>query len=217
MAMETSGIMPVMDMNRGYDYDGSNNWWWIIIIFALLGWGNRGDQGCVTPTQMQNGFDTTQIMGKLDGIQQSVTAGLCDGFYAQNTNTLNGFAAAQNTMAQGFAGLNTAIIENRYAVGGQIADLGFAVKDCCCTTNRNIDSLRYDAAINTNTIVSALHDEGEKTRAMIKDQEVNALRDELNQARGVISNTVQTNSILERLGTYYTNPPCYGNSCGCNC
>lgn len=216
MAMETNGIMPVMDVNRGYDDYGNGGWWWIFIIFALLGW-NRNEQGYVTPTQLQQGFDNSNVQNKLGTLQQTITSGLCDGFYAQNTNTLNGFAAAQNTMAQGFSGLNTAIVENRYQVGGQIADLGYAVKDCCCTTNRNIDSLRYDAAINTNTIVSALHDESEKTRAMIKEQEVAALRDELSQARGIISNTVQTNNILEKIGTYYTNPPCYGNACGCNC
>ena len=215
MAMENGGgIMPVMDINRG-DY-GYNNDFWFILIFALLGW-NRNDQGCVTPTQLQNGFDTTQIMGKLDGLQQSVTAGLCDGFYAQNTNVLNGFASAQNTMAQGFAGLNTAIVESRYQTGGQVADLAYAVKDCCCTTNRNIDSLRYDAALNTNSITNAIHAEGEATRALIQQNEVQNLRDQLSQAREIIANTAQSNAILDKIGSYYTNPPCYGNSCGCNC
>ena len=206
--------MPVMDINRG-DY-GYNNDFWFILIFALLGW-NRNDQGCVTPTQLQNGFDTTQIMGKLDGLQQSVTAGLCDGFYAQNTNVLNGFASAQNTMAQGFAGLNTAIVESRYQTGSQVADLAYAVKDCCCTTNRNIDSLRYDAALNTNSITNAIHAEGEATRALIQQNEVQNLRDQLSQAREIIANTAQSNAILDKIGSYYTNPPCYGNSCGCNC
>lgn len=217
MAMENSGIVPVMDMNRGYDYD-NNNWWWIIIIFALLGWGGRGEQGCVTPTQLQNGFDTTQIMGKLDGLQQSVTAGLCDGFYAQNTNVLNGFASAQNTMAQGFAGLNTAIVESRYQTGGQVADLAYAVKDCCCTTNRNIDSVKFENAQNTCAITNAIHAEGEATRALIQQNEVQALRDKLEAANNTISNMMQSREILGQIGTYYTNPPCYGNSCGgCNC
>lgn len=196
MAMD-NGIMPVMDYG-----DNNNNNIWLILLFALMGGGygwNRGYQEAVTPTQMQNGFDTTQIMGKLDGLQQTVSSGLCDGFYAQNTNVLNGFAAAQNTMAQGFAGLNTAISNGGYETRSAISDLGYAVKDCCCTTNRNIDQVRFENSQNTCKIVDAIKADGEATRALMTHNEIQSLRDQLAEARGIISNTRQTADIVRQL------------------
>lgn len=88
MAME-NGIMPVMDYS-----DNNGNWMWIFILFALMGW-NRNDQ-CVSPTQMQNGFDTAEILGKLNGLEN----GLCDGFYSTNMNMSNGFASVREAVGQ---------------------------------------------------------------------------------------------------------------------
>lgn len=196
MAMD-SGIMPVMDMNAR-DYDG-NNCWWLILLFALMGNGgwNRGDY--VTPTQLQQGFDNSNVMNKLGTLQQTVTSGLCDGFYAQNTNTLNGFAGVQNTMAQGFAGLNTAIGNSGYETRGAINELGYQLKDCCCTTNRNIDAVRFENSQNTCKIVDAIKADGEATRALMTQNEIQTLRDQLAEARGIISNTMQTADIVRQL------------------
>ena len=179
-----------------HDYDGfGGNWMWIIVLFLFMfgaggnGW-NRGSG--LTQVELQQGFDTQEITRKLDGI----TNGMCDGFYAQNTTMLNGFN-----------GLGMQIAENR-----------FASQQCCCETNRNIDAVRYEAQRNTCDITTAIHAEGEATRALLKDQENQRLRDELDQARGIISNTNQSRYILGQLGRYYTNPPCYGwehDGCGC--
>lgn len=93
MAME-NGIMPVMDYG-----DNNQNWLWIIVLFALMGW-NRNGYGCgeqpVTQVQMQNGFDTAEILGKLNGLEN----GLCDGFYAMNTGLLNGFSQTKEAIGQ---------------------------------------------------------------------------------------------------------------------
>lgn len=63
--MEGTGIVPVMDMNRGYGYgDGfgyGGGWFmWIIVLFALMGgWGNgwnRGNGAGLTQVEMQQGL-----------------------------------------------------------------------------------------------------------------------------------------------------------------
>lgn len=46
-------------------------------------------------------------------------------------------------------------------------------------TNRNIDAVRYDAAKNTCDITTAIHNEGEATRALINANTMQALRDKL--------------------------------------
>lgn len=176
MTMEGSGIVPVMDVNHnGYGYgDGfgcGGGWFmWIIVLFALMGgWGNGFGRGYgngpgLTQVEMQQGFDTQNILRKLDGINN----GLCDGFYAQNTTMLNGFNGVQRDLCQGFASVNAGIAENR-----------FAMQNCCCETNRNIDAVRAENYKNTCEITNAIHAEGEATRALIKHNVMQDLRDKL--------------------------------------
>lgn len=176
MTMEGSGIVPVMDVNRnGYGYgDGfgcGGGWFmWIIVLFALMGgWGNGFGRGYgngpgLTQVEMQQGFDTQNILRKLDGINN----GLCDGFYAQNTTMLNGFNGVQRDLCTGFSAVNAGIAENR-----------FAMQNCCCEINRNIDAVRYENAKNTGEIVRAIEKDGEATRALINHNTMQALRDKI--------------------------------------
>ena len=133
-----------------------SEWFWIIVLFLFM-FGNSGGlfggQGNLTRAEMTDGFNNQSVLRKLDGITQ----GLCDGFYAQNT-----------TMLQGFNG-----------VGNQIAENRFAAEKCCCETNRNIDNVRYEASKNTCDITTAIHAEGEATRALINANTMQALRDKL--------------------------------------
>lgn len=210
MAMENSGLS-VADalalQNRGDDGMFGGNGMWVFFLFFLLAWGGNGwgfgggmDGRVATQADVQRGFDTQAVINKLNGLEN----GLCDGFYAVNTGMLNGFNGVQRDLCQGFGAVNSAIAENR-----------FAAQQCCCETNRNIDAVRYENAQNTCAITNAIHAEGEQTRALLNAQENQRLRDELDQARGIISNTNQSQYILGQLGRYYSNPPCY-NSCGNN-
>ena len=173
--MENASIVPVMDVNRGYGYgDGCYNgygggmWFmWIIVLFALMGgWGNGyGRNGAgLTQVEMQQGFDTQSILRKLDGINN----GLCDGFYAQNTTMLQGFNGVQRDLCTGFSAINAGIAENR-----------FAQQQCCCEINRNIDAVRAENYKNTCEITTAIHAEGEATRALINHNVMQGLRDKL--------------------------------------
>lgn len=105
----TPFTMPVMPATGGYADGagwGDGGWLWIIVVFALLfGWGNNGFGNgfgngggyaatVATQADIQRGFDTQNIVGKLDGINN----GLCDGFYAQNTALMNGFHGIDNAI-----------------------------------------------------------------------------------------------------------------------
>jgi hypothetical protein len=76
-------------------------------------------------------------------------------------------------------GLTNGMCDGFYATRQGISELGFAMKDCCCTTNRNIDAVRYEGAQNTCTITNAIHAEGEATRALINANVMQELRDKL--------------------------------------
>ena len=164
--------------------DGFGGYWiWIILLFFLFG-GNGFGMG--RNNEIQQGFDTAEVTRKLDGI----TNGLCDGFYAQNTTMLNGF----NTL------------------GMQVAENRFAAQQCCCETNRNIDAVRYEGAKNTCDITTAIHAEGEATRALIQQNEMQALRDKvhyLEQNAALCGVVRYPNAITYTAGT--------SPFCGCGC
>ena len=171
---------------------GGGGAWWIIILFLFMfgmggggwGWGNRGNDA-LTRAEMQQGFDTQEITRKLDGLSY----GMCDGFYAQNPTMLNGFAG----------------------VTSAVRDAQFAAQQCCCETNRNIDAVRYDAQKNTCDITTAIHAEGEATRALIQKNEMQNLRDRLQQME---LREAMCGVVRYPMATTYTSG---GNPfCGCN-
>ena len=76
-------------------------------------------------------------------------------------------------------GITTGICDGFYAVNTGMKDGFFGLQTCCCETNRNIDAVRYEGAKNTCDITTAIHAEGEATRALINANTVQALRDKL--------------------------------------
>ena len=85
------GLACGQGMNN-YGCGGGFGWggdWIAIIVLAALfgggGFGGWGGGGGNVFGEVQRGFDTTGINNKLNGLEN----GLCDGFYAQNTNLLN--------------------------------------------------------------------------------------------------------------------------------
>lgn len=131
MAFENgAGVVPVMDINNrgGYGYGdgmcGGGMWFmWIFVIFALMGgggfggWGNGAAalNGALTRNDLFDGFNSQDIKDGIRGIQN----GLCDGFYAQNTNTL-----------QGFNNVGRDILVSRYELSNDIAQNRFAAQQC---------------------------------------------------------------------------------------
>ena len=99
------------------------------------------------------------------------------------------------------AGLGREVMENRYAAALQAQAAQAQQSQCCCD------------------LKTAIHAEGEATRAMIQQQTIDDLKAQLNQAQTAVANAVQTQNILGSLGRFVMNPSvnpytCYGG-CGC--
>lgn len=203
------------------DRDGwDGGWFWIVVLFLFMfGFGgnnfNKGNmQENAIQADIQRGFDTNQIINKLDGIAN----GICSSSY-ENAQLINGLS---NTTASGFAGVNAGI-----------ADLGYRTQNCCCETNRNIDSVRFENAKNTCDITTAIHSEGEATRALITANSMQDLRDrledkdrELQTANYQLSQQAQSANLIGTLrpfpqpayitcSPYQINTAGYGYGCGC--
>lgn len=230
MGMESGSGLSVADalalQNRNNDgmFGGANGTWiWVFFLFFLLAWGgggfgfgnNAAAQGALTRAELYDGLNYNQLENAVRGIQ----SGLCDGFYAQNTTMLQGMNGIQNQLCQGFNGVNSNIAESR-----------FAAQQCCCETNRNIDAVRYENARNTCDIVNAIKADGDATRALMTQNTIQELRDQLQAAQLQLGNFSQTQTLVNTLRPFPT--PAYitcspytaangygvcgcGNGCGC--
>lgn len=145
------------------------------------------------------------------GMQGSFTrAELTDGLNFQNLNNDMRSMQAQNYEATNFLGQS--ILRNQYETANGL-----------CCVNRNIDSAKYDALLNTNRLEQAIHCDGEATRALITQNTIQQLRDEkqalnneLQSAQLALANGVQTQNILGNLGRFIPYAGCgqCGNSYG---
>lgn len=188
MGMEGSGLsvadaLALQDRNGNDGMMGGSGMWMMMFLFFILalggngnglfGGGNNAAQGALTRSELCQDMNFQSLENAVRGIQ----SGLCDGFYAQNT-----------TMLQGFNGLSNGITESR-----------FAAQQCCCETNRNIDALRYEAAKNTCDIVNAIRTDGDATRALMTQNTIQELRDQLQAAQLTLSNAAQTQALVGEL------------------
>lgn len=144
-----------------------------MVWLALLGgngglFGNRNAdaavQGALTRSDLFEGFNNQDVNSQLRGI----TNGVCDGFYAINSGMKDGFYGNQATIKGGFYSTQSAITDSRYTM-----------QDCCCRTNQNIRELSSEGYKNTCEITTAIHAEGEATRALINANTMQDLRDKL--------------------------------------
>ena len=224
------GEMTPADMNavmnggrQNESFFGGDGFWGIIVlffIFAMFGggglWGgNNGLQGALTRGEMADGFNTAEILRN------------------------------QSDITRDQFGIQRDVLDNR-----------FAAQQCCCTTQQNILQNRYDAALgNAATqreildsryttqlgfqaaqaqnaecccdIKTAIHAEGEATRALINANTMQELRDNLQAAQLQLGTLSQTNTLLSAINkvpvpAYLTCSPyqtaCHpytNNGCGC--
>lgn len=194
--MTPADMNAVMNGGRQNDsFFGGDGFWGIIVlffIFAMFGgnmWGNgnAGLQGALTRGEMADGFNTAEILRNQNGLMR-------DQFGVQRDVLENRY----NTQL-GLAGIDKSIMENR-----------FASQQCCCTTQKEIMQNRYDAALQAQAmqaqqaqcccdVKTAIHAEGEATRALINANTLQELRDNLQAAQLQLGTLSQTNTLLSAI------------------
>jgi hypothetical protein len=187
--------------------NGWNDWSWIIglaLVGGLFGgWGNGGfgfgggnhsGAYCGTPAtqaDLANGF-----------AQNTIQRGIDDIILGQATmqNFINqGFAGLNQTVTNGFAGVNNAICTLGYQNAQLVNGLSRELADCCCTTQRAIDSVKYENAKNTCDIIRAGQD---NTRAILDylcNEKISSLQAENSGLKAQISNDRQSAYIIDAL------------------
>lgn len=167
----------VLALTRDRDDDGymmawMNNPFIYFVWMMFMRWFNNGDNGnALTQAELFDGLGRQDILGNQREIQQSlcgISGAMQTGFGNIRYDNLQNVMGLQNAMTSGFYGVNSGLAENR-----------FAQQQCCCETNRSIDAVRSEAYKNTCDITTAIHAEGEATRALINENTMQALRDKL--------------------------------------
>lgn len=203
MPLSAADVAAVTRNNDGYgcgDGMGFGGGWWAIILFAMIfGWGGNGfgNRNCggqpVTESALCNSMNFNNLENAVGrGFDQQSQ------FAFQNQRDLcTSTATLSNQMTNGF-----------YGIQGQLAE-------CCCTTNRNIDQLRYDGAMNTAAINANTTAQAQKILDAISGNRMADMQNQINQLQlqsalcGVVRYPLQT--------TYATNcNPFFGGGCGCN-
>ena len=214
MGMENGlSVADALALDKSDGEFGGNGAWMMMFLFFLLawggngfgGWGNGAAQGALTRGELCQDMNFQSLENAVRGVQ----SGLCDGFYAMNTGMLNGFSGVNNAIQQA----------------------QFAAQQCCCETNRNIDAVRYENAKNTCDIVNAIKADGDATRALMTQNAMQSLRDQLQTANFQLSQQAQNATLINAIRptpvpAYVTCSPyesnmyasgCYRNVNGCGC
>lgn len=124
-----------MGFGGGWGYGGMiGEWIPLLFLAGIFGWGDNGFGGgrgnCATQADLAAGFNNSAVLNKLNDI------------------TI-GQANAINYNNQGFAGLNTAVMQGFHGVDNAICNLGYntqtgfngltrQIADCCCDTRAAI-------------------------------------------------------------------------------
>ena len=117
--MEGYSLSDIASVSGGNGFGGGNNWILIILFALIFGWGGngygRGDFGQFATAASQSEILIGQQFQNLDNKIDRLGNGLADLGFSLNNSVKDGNYATQT-----------------------------AIKDCCCTTQRNIDSVRFD-------------------------------------------------------------------------
>ena len=202
------------------DNDGWGNGMGFMWIFALMilanggfgGWGNNGFANAIgyenlaTSNEVQRGFDNQNSMANQREILAAVNAGTAQGVATSNQvfHDLMGVFNDKYTELQ--RDISGVALMPQQAIANQ--------NECCCTTQRAIDGVNYNLAMQASEIKQAIAAEGQATRDMYQQNRMADMQSRINQLelgqalQGVVR---YPEGFMYNAGT---NPFC-NNGCGC--
>lgn len=221
--------MPVAPACDGYgrNNDGmfGGDFAWIILLALLFGWGGNGFGGfggrteaCATQADVRAAVDQQTLISKLD--QQ--TYGLADSTYALN-----------NTITNGFHGVDNAICTLGYQTQAGFNGLSNQLASCCCDIERQVErgfcDTNYNMATQACETRQAIADSTRSILDFLTQDKISTLQAENQELRLKASQAAQNTYLVNELRpcpvpAYITCSPyaasygLYGNnSCGCGC
>jgi len=182
---------------------GGNSFLWIFALLILAngglgGWNRTGEFGQYATAASQQEILFGQQFQNLDNKMDRLGNGIADATFAINNSIKDG-----NTMVAG------RVVDEGRGIQSQIAD-------CCCTTQRNIDSVRFDMSNYACAIQATDTANTQKILDAISQNKIESLQGQINQLQlqNALCGVVRyPNSWTYNAGT---SPFCNcNNGCGC--
>ena len=154
---------------------GGNGAWWIIILFLFcfmgggFGWNRQGEFGQYATAASQQEILFGQQFGQLNDRIANLGNGICNLGYEMQGN----IGQLGKEVALGQSNLNQTVMQTGNNIQQQIAS-------CCCENRLATANLSAQMDRQTCDITTAIHAEGEATRAMMQANEIQQLRDKVN-------------------------------------
>lgn len=153
--MDNYSLADIRAVTDGNDGFGGGCGWWIILLFLFWGFngnncGNNGYGQYATAASQQEILFGQQF-GQLNDRLNNIGNGICDSTFA----------------------LNNSIMSEGRNLSSQLAQ-------CCCDNRLAVANLSAQVDRQMCDITTAIHAEGEATRALIQTNEMQALRDKVN-------------------------------------
>ena len=170
--MDNYTLSDLAAVTRDNDGAGTSGAWWIIILFLFVfmgggfnGFNRQGDYGQYATAASQQEILFGQQFGRIDDRLTNLGNGISTlGYEIQGS-----LASLGKEMALAQNGTNTAILQTGNNIQAQLAQ-------CCCDNRLATANLAAQMDRQTCDITTAIHAEGEATRKLIQENEIQALR-----------------------------------------
>jgi hypothetical protein len=210
-AIMTMGEYSLSDIAAVNGENGmGNNAWWLIILFAMIwGWGGNGmgnNGNALTDIELCQANNFTQLQNSVGRLNDSIASQnmmLSNGMCNLGYQNLEQFGNLQRDLCTGFA--NGVAATN--AVGAQM-------QQCCCETQRAIDGVNYNAAMNTAAINANTTEQTQKILDAICGNRMADMQNQINQLQ--LQNAVSGVVRYPMSTTYGAGiNPFFNSGCGC--
>jgi hypothetical protein len=199
--MENYSLSDLAAVTKDADGMAGNGAWWIIILFLFVIMGGGW-----------NGFNRQSEFGQYAtaASQQEILFGQQFGQINDRlTNIGNGICNLGYEMQGDFGQLTQTVMTTGNSIQSQLAQ-------CCCENRLATANLSAQIDRQTCDITTAIHAEGEQTRAMMQANEIQQLRDKVNSLEA--DNRMYGVVRYPNGYTYTAGPsPFCGCNSGCGC
>lgn len=153
---------------------------WIFGLLILLGmfnggfgYGGGGAQQYATRDQVQNGFDTQNMMGQTRDILTAVNAGTAQTVAAVNGSFHDNLAAMQSLYNETARDIASLAVGQANAVAN--------ANECCCATKQLIMQNNYDSALRDAATNANITAQIQGVKDMISENKIEALQAQISQ------------------------------------
>lgn len=208
----TTGVLPTVPLASGDGFGFGGDGIWALLIFAMIfnnGWMGNGNNNLATQDYVSSEFTQQAINNGFQNTNNAINSGfqnVSNAIAGASARTNDNLCDVKQAVLTGDMGLNSSILENRYA--GQLS---------ACQTQRDI--LTQTNELNTNLLTTALQNQSkmdecccnlrasgientQKILDALNQNTIDSLRSEVNDLKNTITSNAVSNNVINAVRPY---------------